>query len=98
MSTTNKVGDDTRTLGHMFQKNRWWSNPALSDVDTMIALILLDPTRVDLALAAALWGAERIELVRSRIEDELTPVHKQVLDLIYASVLEAVRAAPERAF
>lgn len=84
-------------LGQIFQKNRWWSNPGLSDVDTMIALILVDPTRVDLALAAALWGTNRIERVRSRIEDELTPVHRQVLEPIYAFVLSGVRNAPERA-
>ncbi|GEM_PF-4684679 len=86
-----------RSLGHIFQKNRWWSNPGLSDVDTMIALILADPTKVDLALAAALWGTNRIELVRSRIDEELTPVHRQVLEPIYAAVLRGIRDAPERA-
>ncbi|MCT8003966.1 hypothetical protein NZL82_19050 [Sphingomonas sanguinis] len=99
MDVTNmeRENDAPRPLGQIFQKNRWWSNPGLSDVDTMIALILVDPTRVDLALAAALWGTKRIERVRSRIEDELTPVHLQVLDPIYASVLSGVRNAPERA-
>lgn len=48
------------SVSGIFEKNRWWSNPGLTDVDTMIALILADPTRVDLALAASLWGVERV--------------------------------------
>lgn len=88
---------DAAPLGTLFEKNRWWSNPGLSDVDTMIALILADPTVVDLALAASLWGANRIERVRARMDDELTPVHRQVLDRIYAPVLQGVRDAPDRA-
>lgn len=99
--TTHKEQQQDRTtgtgFGHIFQKNRWWSNPGLSDVDTMIALILADPTRVDLALAAALWGVDRIERVRSNVDAELTPLHRQVLDPIYASALQGVRHAHERA-
>lgn len=91
------AGVRVQSLGHIFQKNRWWSNPGLSDVDTMIALILADPTRVDLALAAALWGIDRVERVRVRIDGELTPVHRRVLETIYEDVVDGLRNAPERA-
>lgn len=99
------LGKDTRMqadqnaaapIGALFEKNRWWSNPDLSDIDTMIALILSDPTPVDLALAASLWGPERIRTIRSEIEQELTPVHRQVLDRFYEKVLLGVKRASQR--
>lgn len=80
-------------IGSLFQKNRWWSNPDLTDIDTMIALILTDPTPVDLALAASLWGSRRVRAVRAQIERELTTVHVQVLDRFYESVLLGVDQA-----
>lgn len=79
------------------ERPRWWSNPGLTDRDTIIAIVLADPTTVDLARTMAHYGLDVVEDVRRRTEDERSPSENRTLDMIYGPVAEGVRDALGRA-
>lgn len=77
----------------IFEKNRLWSNAALSDPDVMIALILNDPTTLDLIQAVLFWGIDRVDAVRAATASERSGAEIRVLRLMYDPVREGVRDA-----
>lgn len=77
----------------IFEKNRWWSNTALADPDVMIALILSDPTTLDLIQAVLFWGIDRVDAVRADTASERNEAENRVLSLMYDPVREGVRDA-----
>lgn len=79
----------------IFEKNRWWPNAALSDSDVMIALILNDPTTLDLIQTILFWGIDRVDAVRTATASERSEAENHVLCLMYDPVREGVREAGE---
>lgn len=77
----------------IYEKNRLWSNAALSDPDVMIALILNDPTTLDLSQAVLFWGIDRVDAVRATTASERSEAENRVLSLMYDPVCEGARDA-----
>ena len=75
------------------ERPRWWSNPGLQDRDTIIALVLDDPTTLDLATTMAHYGVEAVDRVRLRTDCERTQSQNRFLDVLYVPVRQGVRDA-----
>ena len=71
----------------VLEKYRWWSNPNLSDPDTVIAIVLADPTTIDLARIIGTYGLSRVERVRDKISHELTPSEARWLETLWEPVI-----------
>ena len=71
----------------ILEKPRWWSNPNLSDPDTVIATVLADPTTIDLARIIGAYGLNRVERVRNQIKHELTPSEARWLETLWEPVV-----------
>ena len=71
----------------VLEKYRWWSNPNLSDPDTVIAMVLADPTTIDLARIIGTYGLTRVERVRNKISHELTPSEARWLETLWEPVI-----------
>jgi hypothetical protein len=77
----------------LFEKHRSWSNPRLRDPDTVIALVLTDPTTIDLARVIATYGLPRVERVRRAIRHDLTPSQARWLETLWEPVVLGARDA-----
>lgn len=88
--------DQGNTAPPVLEKPRWWSNPGLNDPQTIIALVLSDPSTVDLARIMAHYGIETVDEVRRRTEMERDAFGNRFLETIYAPVVEGVRDALQR--
>lgn len=53
-----------------FDLPRFWSNPALSDPDRILALILANPTMADLGRAIHAYGPDRVVTCLTRMVKE----------------------------
>lgn len=80
----------------MFEMPRFWSNPGLRDPDTIIALVLANPTTVDLARTIGTYGFERVDRVRRETREELSPSEAEWLDTLWEPVVQGARDALER--
>lgn len=70
----------------VLEKQRWWSNPHLSDPETVIATVLADPTTIDLARIIGTYGLKRVERVRKETAHELTPSEARWLETLWEPV------------
>ncbi|RJF90640.1 type II toxin-antitoxin system Phd/YefM family antitoxin [Sphingomonas cavernae] len=77
----------------ILEKHRWWSNPGLSDPDTVIATVLADPTTIDLARIIGTYGLSRVERVRKEISHELTSSEARWLETLWEPVILGVQDA-----
>lgn len=69
------------------EKHRSWSNPDLNDPDKIIALVLAEPTTIDLARIIGTYGLDRVGRVKDQVRHELTPSEARWLDKIWAPVI-----------
>lgn len=72
------------------ERPRWWSNPGLRDRDTIIALVLDDPTTIDLARTMAHYGIDAVDRVRRETERERTKSQNGFLDTLYDPIRSGV--------
>jgi hypothetical protein len=96
-----ETGRRSRTHGSAptvprFEINRSWSNPALSDPQTIIALVLERPTTHDVAQAILSYGLDTVSDVKAQVEAELPTFRRDYLARIWNPVLTGLSRAALR--
>jgi hypothetical protein len=96
-----ETGRRSRTRGSAtatpaFEINRSWSNPSLSDPQTIIALVLERPTTHDVAQAILSYGLDAVSDVKTQVEAELPPFRRDYLARIWNPVLTGLSRAALR--
>lgn len=73
--------------------SRSWSNADLPDATTYIALVLSDPTTIDLAIVLSHFGVEEVLKVRDATEDERSFQQKATLAAMLEPAVAGVSLA-----